>query len=129
MTKYYQPLDLTVNREAKRFLKRKFVDWYSYQVSNQISEGKPLESVQVPLKLPIINPVHVGWLVEFYSYMTLAEGKKYIYSEWRASGITDAVQVDVANLLPIDLFNDLGPLLPSRQETEEFDSVIAIPEA
>ena len=61
--------------------------------------------------------------------MTLAEGKKYIYSEWRASGITDAVQVDVANLLPIDLFNDLGPLLPSRQETEEFDSVIAVPEA
>ena len=107
MTKYYQLLDLTVNREVKRFLKRKFVDWYSYQVSNQISEGKPLESVQVPLKLPIINPVHVGWLVEFYSYMTLAEGKKYIYSEWRASGITDAVQVDVANLLPIDPFNDL----------------------
>ena len=129
MTKYYQLLDLTVNREVKRFLKRKFVDWYSYQVSNQISEGKPLESVQVPLKLPIINPVHVGWLVEFYSSMTLAEGKKYIYSEWRASGITDAVQVDVANLLPIDLFNDLGPLLPSRHETEEFDSVIAIPEA
>ena len=85
--------------------------------------------MQVPLKLPIINPVHVGWLVEFYSYMTLAEGKKYIYSEWRASGITDAGQVDVANLLPIDLFNDLGPLLPSRQETEEFDSVIAVPEA
>ena len=26
MTKYYQSLDLTVNQEAKRFLKRKFVD-------------------------------------------------------------------------------------------------------
>ena len=45
MTGYYQPLDLTVNREAKRFLKRKFVDWYSSQVSNQLQEGKSLESV------------------------------------------------------------------------------------
>ena len=33
-----------------------------------------------------------------------------------------------ANLLPIDHFNDLDPLLPSTQETQEFDSVIAIPE-
>ena len=56
MTKYYQPLDLTVNFEAKCFFKRKFVDWYSKQVSNQLSEGKPLESVQVPLKLSIIKP-------------------------------------------------------------------------
>ena len=56
MTKYYQPLDLTVNFEAKCFFKRKFVDWYSKQVSNQPSEGKPLESVQVPLKLSIIKP-------------------------------------------------------------------------
>ena len=29
MTKFYQPLDLTVNGYAKRFLKRKFNEWYS----------------------------------------------------------------------------------------------------
>ena len=33
-----------------------------------------------------------------------------------------------ANLPPIHPFNDLDPLLPSTQETQEFDSVIAIPE-
>ena len=32
MTKYYQPLDLTVNGYAKRYLKRKFIQWYSGQV-------------------------------------------------------------------------------------------------
>ena len=42
MTKYYQPLDLTVKREAKRFLKRKFVDWHSSQASNQLQEDKLL---------------------------------------------------------------------------------------
>ena len=78
MTKHYQLLDLTVNREAKRFLKRKFVDWYSSQVSNQLQEGIWLESVQVPLKSSIIKPILAGWLIEFYNYMTTEEGKKYI---------------------------------------------------
>ena len=33
-----------------------------------------------------------------------------------------------SNLPPIDLFNDLDPLLPPTQETQEFNSVVAIPE-
>ena len=60
--------------------------------------------------------------------MTLAEGKEYIYSGWRASGITDAVQMSKVNLPPTDLFNDLNPQLPSKKETQEFNSVIVIPE-
>ena len=32
MAKYYQPLDLTVNGYAKRFLKSKFTEGYSSQV-------------------------------------------------------------------------------------------------
>ena len=54
LNKHYQALDLTVNHESNIFLQRKFVDWYSYLVSNQLSEDKPLESVEVLLKLSII---------------------------------------------------------------------------
>ena len=87
-------------------LKCKFVDLYSYQVSNKLKEGKLLGSVQVFLKLSIINPIYGSWLVEFYNYMTSAKGKKYIYSGWRASGVTDAVYMCKVNLPPIDPFND-----------------------
>ena len=128
MIKYYQPLDLTVNREARRFLKRKFVDWYSSQVPNQLQEGKSLESVQVPQKVLIINPIHAGWLVEFYNYMTTEEGKKYINSEWRASGITDVIRMGKSNLPLIDPFNDLDPMLPSGEESHDSNSGIAISE-
>ena len=128
MNKYYQPLDLTVNLEAKCILKRKFVDWYSYQISNQLSEGKPLESVQGPLKLSIIKHIHADWLAEFFNYTTSVERKKYIHSRWRNSGITDAVQMGEASLLPIEPFNDLDIFFPLTQETQEFDSVIDIPE-
>ena len=128
ITKYYQPPDLTVNRETKRFLESKFVDWYSYQVSNRLSEGKPLESVQVPLKFCIIKSINASWLVEFYNYMISGDRQKYINSGWRAFGITDTVKMGKANLPPIDIFNDVEPLLRSTQQTQESDSVIAIPE-
>ena len=58
--------------------------------------------------------------------MTSAEGKKYIHSGWRASGITDAIKMGKANLTPIDPFNDLDPLLPLTEVAPEIDSVIAI---
>ena len=126
MNKYYQPLGKTVNGEAKRFLKRTFVDWYSYQVSNQLSEGQPLESMQVPTKLSIIKRIQDDWLVEFYNYIISTEGKKHICCRWRAFGNTDAIQMGKTILPPIDPVNDLEPLIISTQETEEFDSVIAI---
>ena len=85
-------------------------------------------SVQVPLKLSIMKPLHSGWLVEFYNFMASSEGKKYIESGWKTSGITDAISMGKENLPPIDPFNDLDPLLPSIEESEENVSVIAIPD-
>ena len=35
MTRFYQPLDLSVNESAKRFIAKKLNGWYS----DQISEG------------------------------------------------------------------------------------------
>ena len=59
--------------------------------------------------------------------MASAKRKKYIYSVRRASGVKDHIQMGKANLLPINPFNNLDPLLSSTQQTQEFDSVIAIP--
>ena len=52
----------------------------------------------------------------------------HIYSGRRGCGITEAVQMGKANLPPTDPFNDLDPLVPSTQETQEFNSVIAVQE-
>ena len=37
ITKYYQPLDLTVNGYCKKFLKSKFTQWYSAEVTRQLA--------------------------------------------------------------------------------------------
>ena len=74
MTKYYQPLDLTVNGYAKRYLKRKFVEWYSGQVKSQLDKNISIEDIQVGLQLTKLKPIHAGWLVEFYNHMTTTKG-------------------------------------------------------
>ena len=45
MTRFYQPLDLTVNGNAKRFMAKKFNKWYSEEISKQLESGKSLEDV------------------------------------------------------------------------------------
>ena len=78
MTKFYQPLDLTVNGYAKRFLKRKFNEWYSAQVKTQLEKNIAIEDVQVGLQLTRLKPIHAAWLVEFYNHMTTSKGKEII---------------------------------------------------
>ena len=55
MTKCYQPLDLTVNGCAKRFLKSKFTEWYSSQVRAYLDNGVSIDDIEVELQLSKSN--------------------------------------------------------------------------
>ena len=43
--------DLTVNREAKKFMKDQFTSWYSAQIETQLDSGVVLDDVDVDLRL------------------------------------------------------------------------------
>ena len=45
MTKFYQTLDLTVNRFSKRFIARKFNDWCTEQESAQLEKGVNINEI------------------------------------------------------------------------------------
>ena len=66
-----QPLDLhvSVNNPAKDFLKRKFGQWYSDKVTEQISSGKCSAEVSVNMKLTVMKEVGASWLVSLYNYI------------------------------------------------------------
>ena len=49
MTKYYQPFDVNLKWYLKCFLKNKFNEWYSFQVSKQTTDRVMPESIQVKL--------------------------------------------------------------------------------
>lgn len=61
-----QPLDVSVNKPAKEFLRRKFQHWYSEEVRRQIESGKP---VKVDLAMSIVKPLGAQWLIDLNEYI------------------------------------------------------------
>ena len=58
MTKFNQPLNLTVNGHAKKFFKSKFSAWYADQISKQLNEGVKIDEVDVKFRLTTMKPLH-----------------------------------------------------------------------
>ena len=47
MTHFFQPLDLTVNGSAKKFVRSQFTEYYSGDVKEQLDSGKQLDDIDV----------------------------------------------------------------------------------
>ena len=62
----FQPLDVQggPNGFVKKLMKREFTDWYASQIILPMEEGKELETIEVPLKLSNIKPLHAKWMIE-----------------------------------------------------------------
>ena len=82
MTHFFQPLDLTVNRLAKKFMKDQFTSWYSANVQSQLDSEVPLDDVDVDLRLSVITPIHATWLVSLYNHLSSSEGKLSTAKGW-----------------------------------------------
>ena len=62
-----QPMDLSVNKSAKDFMRSKFRDWYATQVQQQLHEGEDIAPVD--LRLSTMKPLGASWLVSLYDYL------------------------------------------------------------
>ena len=100
MTHIFQPLDLTVNRSCKAYLRKLGQDWYADQVSAQLLNGIKPENVSVDVRISTLKPVHAKWVVSFYDRMQGDKGKEIIVKGWDRAGITNLT----ANLNPRELF-------------------------
>ena len=82
-----QPLDLSINKSAKDFLKAKFQQWYSDQIFEQQKDNVPLKPVTFPMH--VMKPLGAQWLIQFSSYMDA--NPDIIRNGFRATGITDVL--------------------------------------
>ena len=78
MTKFYQPLDLTVNGYTRKFMARKFNCWYTDQISLRLEKGIPVDEIDIKLRLSLMKPLHAEWIADFYNHITSSESKKII---------------------------------------------------
>ena len=84
-TDQLQPLDLSVNKPAKDFLRKKFEEWYALQVYNQ--------GTTVPIKFPLstMKPLGAQWIKDLYLYML--EHPDIARNGFKAAGIADIVSL------------------------------------
>lgn len=62
-----QPLDVSVNRAAKQFLRSKFENWYADNIVAQKDTGKEIEPVD--MRLSIVKPIAAKWMIDLYNYL------------------------------------------------------------
>ena len=108
MTHFFQPLDLTVNGSAKKFIRRKFITYYSSEVKNQLDSGKNLDDIEVDFRLSKIKPLHAQWLIDMYNYFTTEKGNQIIIKGWKKAGIVDLFSEELT-LSPEDPYDKIYP--------------------
>ena len=126
MTHMYQVLNFTVNDYAKRFMKKKFNEWYTNHLQQQYDEGKEVEQIKVNLILIILKPVHAKQLVDFYNDMTTPEGEQAISSGQSAARIPNALKNGETCLEPLDPFADIDPLVGELSVEQDDSNILQI---
>ena len=101
VTHFFQPLNLTVNKEAKRFIKDKFTTWYSDEVKQQIESGGDCTDINVDLRLTVLKPLHTVWLVDLYNHLSSPVSVGHIAKRLEKAGISGLLDGQT-DLLPED---------------------------
>ena len=90
MTHVFQPLDRSVNRSCKSFLRREAYAWCTKQIEKPVKEGKQDHEIKVDTRISVIKPLHAKSVVQFYDYVR--GNRDVVMSGWRKSKIIDAVE-------------------------------------
>lgn len=85
-TDHLQPLDISVNKPVKSFLRKQFQEWYAQKICDQLREP-PTQVDPVDLRLSIVKPLGARWMVKVYDYMK--SNPEIIRNGFKGAGITD----------------------------------------
>ena len=78
-----QPMDLSVNKPVKEFMRSKFGQWYAGEVEKQLDQGA--EHTSIDLRTSVMKPLGAHWLVSLHDY--LQENNSIIKNGFKAAGI------------------------------------------
>ena len=86
-----QPLDVSVNKAAKDFLKRKFQEWYSEQIFRQLDqESEPDRLEPVDLRMSLMKPLGAQWIISLCDY--LSSHPDIIVNGFKQAGISGILE-------------------------------------
>jgi hypothetical protein len=82
-----QPLDISVNKSCKDFIKKEFIDWYSTKILESIDSDQPQHMTS--LKLSVMKPLGAKWLMAFQDY--ISAHPEIVYNGFKAVGIANTL--------------------------------------
>lgn len=59
-----QPMDVSVNKAAKNFLRQQFQEWYANKICEQLDGEVPVD-----LRLSVVKPLGAKWMMKLYDYL------------------------------------------------------------
>ena len=83
---HLQPLDLSVNKPAKEFLRKQFEGWYAKQVCSQLNDGMHED---IDLRLTNIKPLGAEWMVALHNY--IKSKPDLVINGFKEAGIFDCI--------------------------------------
>lgn len=89
-----QPMDVSVNKPIKQFLRNKFEDWFTQKIVSQL-EGHDINDIDkldiIPTDLSMRTLKHIGaeWLVETFEY--IQQNPQFVVNGFVRSGILAAL--------------------------------------
>ena len=83
-TDQLQPLDLSVNKPAKDFMRSKFQDWYGKMICQQLENNT---DDPIDLRLSIMKPLSARWIIELFAYLSANPSIGF-----KAAGIIDCLK-------------------------------------
>lgn len=86
-----QPLDLSVNKASKDFLRSKFQNWYAQEICSQL-QGEA-ECKAIDLRLSVVKPLGARWMVSLYDH--LKAKPDIIRNGFKEAGIVNCLDIDV----------------------------------
>ena len=64
-----QPLDISVNRSVKQFLRNQFHEWYASEIQTHLQKFGKVQNVD--LCMNIVKPLSATWMIKLFDYLLL----------------------------------------------------------
>ena len=117
-----QPLDISVNKLAKDFLKQKFQEWYSVQILQQLDLSATNQELQpIDLCLPVLRKLGAKWLVEMAQYV--GNNPDFIVKGFLRAGISRALDDTESDDEDCNSVGDGSSEASSNEETSDEEAL------
>jgi len=62
-----QPLDISVNRSVKQYLRNQFHEWYASEIQTHLQKFGKVQNVD--LRMNIVKPLSATWMIKLFDYL------------------------------------------------------------